>query len=343
MRVGLLEARQADQVDVVAHDACAAPRAGGCRRPKAMLSQTVSHGKIPYSWKTNTRRGSGPRTGSPSISTVPASQVTKPATMLSSGRLAAARGARAGRRTRPRPRRGRCRRARRPRALPGSTKILRTPRRRTLTARLGERSSARRRGTRRPQPRCVVAPAHGPEALEAADQRVERQADDADRDHRRHDQVVALAGVARVDDQVAQARLDRDHLGRHDHQPGDAQRDAQADQDLRQGRGQDHLLDQAAARGSRSCRPSGCTSRRMLRTAAVAETTDREEGREEDQEDRALVVVPNQQDRDRDPGDRRDRAQDLDQRVEGPVQARAPAEHQAQRHGHGHGQRRSPR
>ena len=92
-----------------------------------------------------------------------------------------------------------------------------------------------------------VAPADLVERLQAADQPVEAEADQADHHHAGDDQVVALAGVAGVDDQVAEPRVDGDHLGRDDDQPGDAQGDAQAGEDLRQGGREDHLAEEVEA------------------------------------------------------------------------------------------------
>ena len=42
-------------------------------------------------------------------------------------------------------------------------------------------------------------------------------ADGADDDHAGDHQVVAVAGIARIHDEVPQARAQRDHFGRHDH------------------------------------------------------------------------------------------------------------------------------
>ena len=50
------------------------------------------------------------------------------------------------------------------------------------------------------------------------------------------DQVVAVAGVARIHDQVAEAGVQRDHLRGDDDQPRHAEADAHADDDLRQNR-----------------------------------------------------------------------------------------------------------
>ncbi len=78
-----------------------------------------------------------------------------------------------------------------------------------------------------------VAPAHLVEGFQPANEEVEHEADEADHDHAGHDEVVAFAGVARVDDEIAEAAVDRDHLGRHHDQPGDPERDAEPGDDLR--------------------------------------------------------------------------------------------------------------
>src|ERR1043165_7826235 len=68
-----------------------------------------------------------------------------------------------------------------------------------------------------------IAPPHGLEPFEQPHGVVEREADHADDDHPGDHQVVAVAGVARVHDEVAQARAQRDHLRRDDDQPCNAQ------------------------------------------------------------------------------------------------------------------------
>ena len=96
-------------------------------------------------------------------------------------------------------------------------------------------------------------PANGLDFFEAAEADVEHEPDEADDQHGGDDQVVALAGVARVDDQVAQAGIDGDHFRGDHHQPGDAKRDAQADDDLRQGGGKDDLGQEFGRGRGRSC------------------------------------------------------------------------------------------
>src|SRR5258708_31399999 len=51
------------------------------------------------------------------------------------------------------------------------------------------------------------SPADGFPFLQPPDARVETQPDDSDQQHARHYQVITLAGVARVDDEVAQALI----------------------------------------------------------------------------------------------------------------------------------------
>src|SRR5690242_14710579 len=71
-----------------------------------------------------------------------------------------------------------------------------------------------------------IAPPDRLDPFQAAHRAVEQQPGDADDDHRGHDQIVTVAGIARVDDQVTKARPEGDHLGRDDDQPCDAEADA---------------------------------------------------------------------------------------------------------------------
>ena len=89
-----------------------------------------------------------------------------------------------------------------------------------------------------------IRPLHRLEAFHLPHQQVQEPADQPDHDHARHDQIIAFAGVAGVDDQVAEPGVDGDHLGGDDDQPGDAQRDPQTGDDLRQRGRQDHAAEQ---------------------------------------------------------------------------------------------------
>ena len=73
-------------------------------------------------------------------------------------------------------------------------------------------------------------PTNGLDLFEPAEDQVEGQTDDTDHHHRRDDEVVAVAGIAGVNDEVAKAGINSEHLGRDDHQPGDAEGDAKANE-----------------------------------------------------------------------------------------------------------------
>src|SRR5579875_1154665 len=83
------------------------------------------------------------------------------------------------------------------------------------------------------------SPADGVDLLEAAEACIEQEPDDADEEDSGDDEVVTLAGVAGVDDEVAESGVHGNHLRGDDDQPGDAEGDAQADEDLRQSGGKD--------------------------------------------------------------------------------------------------------
>ena len=66
-----------------------------------------------------------------------------------------------------------------------------------------------------------VTPTDLVEPLETTHHQVEGQTNQANDDHAGDHQIITLAGVAGVDDQVAQARVDGDHLGGDHDQPRD--------------------------------------------------------------------------------------------------------------------------
>src|SRR4051812_28696650 len=70
-----------------------------------------------------------------------------------------------------------------------------------------------------------IAPPHDLHALEHPHDAVQGETDEPDDDHAGDHEVVPVACVARVDDEVTQPRTQRDHLGRHHDQPGDAEAD----------------------------------------------------------------------------------------------------------------------
>src|SRR5580692_7431006 len=75
-------------------------------------------------------------------------------------------------------------------------------------------------------------PANGFDFFEPAEAAIEDEPDQADDQHGGNHQIVAFARVTRIDHQVAQAGIYRDHLGGDDYQPGDAEGDAQTDNDF---------------------------------------------------------------------------------------------------------------
>src|SRR5688500_9484007 len=76
-------------------------------------------------------------------------------------------------------------------------------------------------------------------------QAVDRETDDPDQQHPSHHKVISLPRISRINDQVAKAGIDRDHLGSDEDEPGHAERNAKRDEDRRQRRGNDHLCHQA--------------------------------------------------------------------------------------------------
>src|SRR6478736_3569682 len=71
-----------------------------------------------------------------------------------------------------------------------------------------------------------IAPAYFVKFFQPPHQQIENQTDAPDQRHARDDEVVTLSGIARVNDEIAEAGVDGDHLRRHDHEPCHAQCDA---------------------------------------------------------------------------------------------------------------------
>ena len=130
---------------------------------------------------------------------------------------------------------------------------------------------------------------------------------------------------------IAEAGVHRDHLRRHDHEPGDAERDADAGDDLRQARGQDHPPEKLAPAEAEVLR------RAQIDRLHVLHRRDRRDGDgknagEEDEEDRREIAHAEPENGHGNPGDGRNRAEDLDHRIERLKGAPEPAEHQPERH-----------
>src|SRR5436190_9841851 len=133
-----------------------------------------------------------------------------------------------------------------------------------------------------------IPPADRLEAFEEPHDAVEQQPDQADDDHARDDEVVAVSGVPRVDDEIAESGAERDHLRRDDDEPCDTQADPHADDDVRQDRGDDHAAEQRGAGDAEV--PGGLQVATLDRVHAGRRLDDhRKHGRDEDQEDRGRV------------------------------------------------------
>ena len=80
--------------------------------------------------------------------------------------------------------------------------------------------------------------------LQRAHSYIQQQADEADDDHAGDDEIVAIAGVTRVDDQKAEAGVYGDHFRCDDDQPADTEGDPHADDQLRNDRGKENTGDE---------------------------------------------------------------------------------------------------
>src|SRR5438874_9977478 len=86
----------------------------------------------------------------------------------------------------------------------------------------------------------ILAPTYEPPAdllqgLQPPHEEVQQQADRADDDHARDHEVIPHTGIARIDDEIAESRVDPDHLGGDHDEPPHAQRHSHAGDDRRKG------------------------------------------------------------------------------------------------------------
>src|SRR5664279_2283426 len=164
-----------------------------------------------------------------------------------------------------------------------------------------------------------------------ANEEVEREADEADRDHADDDDVGAQQG-ARVVDQKAEAGVGADELGRDQRHPADPEADADAGDDLRQGGEHNDAAQHRAFAAAQAARRAH-EIRLDTPDAGDGVEQDRKEDAEKDDELVLRVADAEPEDRKRNPGERRDRPQHLDQGVELVVDELPPAHRDAERHG----------
>src|SRR5450830_288182 len=200
---------------------------------KAMFWRTVSQGISAWLWNTTPRSRLGPVTSRPSMKTLPALAVSSPASTLRMVVL-------------PQPE-WPMMQTNSPRASEkltsantgfAATKALLSPSILSRAFTLGVFPWDRAAGVSCVRDERSLHISH--HLLYLAKHQVQQHADDADyadgKDHVGQRQVVPL-----VPDKVANAGSPHQHLGRHNHQPGNAHADAHAGQNRRRGRRQDDL------------------------------------------------------------------------------------------------------
>ena len=162
-----------------------------------------------------------------------------------------------------------------------------------------------------PQRELAHAPLHQVVAREAH-QRAARIADDADRDHADDDHHVLDVDV-RGDDQVAEPVFARHHLRRHQREPGHADRDLQPGEDERQRAGDDDVAEDLPLARAQA---GGRARIRLVDRLHAEHGVERRgvERGERGEEDHRRLVALEHDDRERHPGEHRDRSQRLEHR-----------------------------
>src|SRR5438093_9373144 len=261
-------------------------------RPNSTLPATVSHGKSTYSWNTTPRSAPGPDTGRSSTRTSPAVGRRKPATMFSSVDLPQPDG----------------------------------PRRQTNSCAATSRSTSRSAGVSRPwatnvrdRPRTrifmlarVLPAQHAP--LQHAHQPVAGVAEEAEQqrgaEHLRHEEEVAP-----VVDEIPEPVLGADELRDDDDEERERHAQAQAGQHVGQRGGQDHAEEQVARpRAQALCRAQQPAV--DLGDAVHGGHEHRKERRVGDEADLRALADADPDDEQRQHRERRDRPQQLDDRLD---------------------------
>ena len=166
--------------------------------------------------------------------------------------------------------------------------------------------------------------------LHAAQQRVDREADDADGDHAAHHDRRADVGLP-LDQQVADAARRDDQLGADQRLPAEAGADAQAGDDRRHRSRQQHLGDDPPVPRSEGLRRLD-EARLDVPGAAIRVDDARRERAAEDDQHRAADAGSEPERGERHPCDRRDEAQRVEHRRHRGVEDAKPAHHEAERH-----------
>ena len=168
-------------------------------------------------------------------------------------------------------------------------------------------------------------------AGERAQRHVHEQCDEADADDADVDDV-ELEERAGVLDQRAETLLRRDQLGGHQRRPGDAERDAQGRQHVRHGERDDDLAEYLAVGRPQRARDAH-VDRADLRDALVHDDHAGEERGVEEDHGLGELIDTEVDDHQRDEGDRRQRAEEIYQRIDEGADVAIPPEHEADRYG----------
>src|SRR5664279_3001272 len=147
-------------------------------------------------------------------------------------------------------------------------------------------------------------------------ERVDTEANDADRDHP-GDDLVGPEELAGLQNPIAEAAVDGDHLGHDDDDERNAVADADAGQDVGRGGGKDDAPEHDRPLCPEVLRRPHVDGVDVPHARDGVE--DREERPEADQEEGRRIAQSEPEDRQRDEGDGRDGAEDLDQRVHQPI------------------------
>src|SRR2546423_7278262 len=175
-----------------------------------------------------------------------------------------------------------------------------------------------------------VPPADLLQVLQSSHDEVQEQSDDADHDHSRDDEVIPHTGIAGIDDEEAESRVDRDHLRRDHDEPRYAQAHSHAGDDRRKCAGDDDMGEQLESGDAEVLRGPKVLTLDQLHARGRGKDHG-EKRRQKDEEDRREVAHPEPQDSQRDPGDRGDRSQHLGHRVQGRERQAVPAHQYSQR------------
>src|SRR5258708_7747424 len=292
--------------------------------PKPIFCSTVNQGNTPFSWNTKIRWGSGPDTGVPLTNTSPTAGLRKPAMMFSRVDL-------------PQPE-GPTMQTNSPRTTSKSM-LSRTTMGAVLPANCMLKPRTWMIG------RCLskiliplrITPLHFVEEFQLSNQEIQEQTDESNHEHAGHDQVVPFSGVSGIDDQVTKPGVYRDHFGGNDNKPGDTHRDAKTGENLRKAGGKN---DSPKKRKPAQAEVLGRAhvDRLNILNGSQRRNGDGKDAGQKNKENGRPIIHPKPQYCDRDPSNRRNRPQYLNNGVYRPEGGTEPPQSQAERHADESGQ-----